>query len=150
MKKQNLCEILKRYNVSICYVFGSQKEKALQVIEGFDVSIDDPESDIDIAVVFKDISEDNLSIYARLSVDLEEIFSPFKVDLVFMHEVDHLFQLEVINGYCVYYDDEKLKEEFEEKIMMFASDQLEIFKLNERDFLEAIENGYFKFEYKAD
>jgi hypothetical protein len=34
--------------------------------------------------------------------------------------------------------------------MMFASDEREIFKLNERDFLEAIDNGYFEFKYKAD
>ena len=33
---------------------------------------------------------------------------------------------------------------------MFASDELEIFKLNERDLFEAIDNGYFEFEYKAD
>jgi hypothetical protein len=34
--------------------------------------------------------------------------------------------------------------------MMFASDELEIFKLNEIDLLEAIDHGYFEFEYKAD
>lgn len=34
--------------------------------------------------------------------------------------------------------------------MKFASDEIEIFKLNEKDFFEAIENGYFQFEYKAD
>jgi len=33
--------------------------------------------------------------------------------------------------------------------MMFASDELEVFKLNERDMLGAMENGYFEFEYKA-
>jgi hypothetical protein len=33
---------------------------------------------------------------------------------------------------------------------MFAADELEIFKLNEKDLFEAIENGYFEFEYKAD
>lgn len=33
---------------------------------------------------------------------------------------------------------------------MFASDEFEVFKLNENDLLEAIEDGYFEFEYKAD
>ena len=45
---------------------------------------------------------------------------------------------------------EKYREAHEEKVMMFASDELEIFKLNEGEFFEAIDNGYFEFEYKAD
>lgn len=32
---------------------------------------------------------------------------------------------------------------------MFASDELVIMRLNERDMFEAIEDGYFHFEYKA-
>lgn len=36
------------------------------------------------------------------------------------------------------------------KVMMFASDEIEILKLNEKDMFEAIEDGYFEFEYKAD
>jgi hypothetical protein len=34
--------------------------------------------------------------------------------------------------------------------MMFAADEIEIFKRNEKDFFEAIDHGYFEFEYQAD
>jgi len=67
-----------------------------------------------------------------------------------LHEVDHLIKLEAIKGINVYSLDQGYRETYEEKVMMFASDEIEIFKLNERDFLEAIDNGYFEFEYKAD
>jgi len=147
--KRNLKEIFKKYNVSICYVFGSQKDNALRLIKGEEVALQDIDSDIDFAVVFKKLPENPLKTYALLSLELQDIVSPYRVDLLFMHEVDHLVQLEAIKGECIYCEDESFREEYEEKVMMFASDELEIFKLNERDFFEAIENGYFKFEYKA-
>jgi hypothetical protein len=85
-----------------------------------------------------------------LSLDLQDLVSPFKADLLFLHEVDHLIQLEAIKGINVYSIDEDFKDDYEEKVLMFASDELEIFKLNEKDLFEAIDNGYFEFEYKAD
>jgi hypothetical protein len=64
--------------------------------------------------------------------------------------VDHLIQLEAIKGINIYCLNEADRETYEEKIMMFASDEIEIFKLNEKDFFEAIDHGYFEFEYQAD
>lgn len=75
---------------------------------------------------------------------------PFEADLLSLHEVDHLIQLEAIKGINVYSVDEQFRESYEGKVMMFASDELEIFKRNEADFFEAIDNGYFEFEYKAE
>ena len=76
--------------------------------------------------------------------------SPFAADLLFLHEVDHLIQLEVIRGVCIYSLNEDPREMYEEKVMMMASDELQIFKLNEKDLFEAIDSGYFEFEYKVD
>ncbi|MBR9690971.1 hypothetical protein GOV08_04780 [Candidatus Woesearchaeota archaeon] len=76
--------------------------------------------------------------------------SPFKADLLFLHEVDHLIQLEAIKGIKVFSLNEEFKESYEEKVIMLASDEIEVFKFNERDLFEAIENSYFEFEYKAD
>ena len=53
-------------------------------------------------------------------------------------------------GINIYASSEEDQEVFEERVMMFASDELEIFKLNERDFFEAVDDGYFEFEYKID
>ncbi|MGR3311528.1 MAG: nucleotidyltransferase domain-containing protein [Candidatus Brocadiales bacterium] len=143
-------EICKRHNLSLCYIFGSQKEEGKALLEGKRVEIADTESDIDFAVLFVKPPENPLEAYASLSLDLQDVVYPFKADLLFLHEVDHLIQLEAIKGFNIYSIDDGFIEAYEEKVMMFASDELEIFKLNERDFFEAIDNGYFEFEYKAD
>lgn len=142
-------EICNKYNVGLCYIFGSQKEEGKSLLEGKHVDLTDAESDIDFAVSFTTTPQNSLEVYASLSLDLQDLVSPFKADLLFLHEVDHLIQLEVIKGINVYSVDEEYRDTYEEKVMMFASDELEIFKLNERDLLEAIDNGYFEFEYEA-
>ena len=120
------------------------------MLKGKPVEIQDTESDIDFGVLFVYLPEDPLTTYAHLSLELQDLVSPFRADLLFLHEVDHLIQLEVIRGICIYSLNEGLREEYEEKVMMMASDELQIFKLNENDLFEAIEDGYFEFEYKAD
>ncbi len=148
MKK--IDEICKKYNIALCYLFGSQQEHGKALLEGRQVEVVDTESDIDFAVMFKTLPEKSLETYALLSLDLQELITPFKIDLLFLHEVDHLIQLEAIKGINIYSFDDGFRDEYEEKVMMFAADELEIFKLNEKDMLEAIDNGYFEFEYKAD
>ena len=143
-------KICKKYNITLCYLFGSQQNNGKAILEGKKVEISDPEADIDFAVLFRKPPENTLETYAYLSLELQELVSPFKADLLFLDEVDHLLQLEAIKGINIYSVDDELREEYEEKVMMFASDELEIFKLNEKDLFEAIENGYFEFEYQAD
>jgi hypothetical protein len=67
-----------------------------------------------------------------------------------MNEQDSLFQYEIIKGIRIYAKNEEFADEYEELIMKKAADLA--FKQKEfiKDFLEAIENGYFQFEYKAD
>jgi len=143
-------EICIRYNIALCYLFGSQKNVGDAILEGKQIELVDTESDIDFAVLFMIPPENTLETYAYLSLEFQELISPFRADLLFLHEVDHLIQLEVIKGINIYSVAEEFKDAYEEKVMMFASDELEIFKLNERDLFEAIEDGYFEFEYKAD
>ena len=143
-------EICKKYKVVLCYLFGSQKEIGRSLLEGKNEEMTDAESDIDFAILFETFPLNSLEIYSRLSIDLQDLVSPFKADLLFLQEVDHLIQLEVIKGINIFSLNDEYREAYEEKVMMFASDELEIFKLNDRDFLEAIDNGYFEFEYQAD
>ena len=143
-------EICERYNLALCYIFGSQKEEGKALLQGKHVELTDAESDIDFAVLFTTPPQNSLEVYASLSLDLDDLVSPFKADLLFLHEVDHLIQLEAIKGINIYSVDDQVRDSYEEKVMMFASDELEIFKLNEMDLLEAIGNGYFEFEYEAD
>ena len=146
----NLKEICQKHNISLCYLFGSQQQIGADLLKGNDVEHYDHESDIDFAVLFHSPPANSLESYATLSMELQELVSPFKADLLFLHEVDHLMQLEAIKGINVFCVNEAYREAYEEKIMMFASDEMEIFKLNEKDFFEAIDHGYFEFEYQAD
>jgi predicted nucleotidyltransferase len=146
-KIKYICE---KYNIALCYIFGSQADKGKALMDDEKIELTDPESDIDFAILFKKPPQNSLKTYAELSLEFQELVSPFKADLLFLHEVDHLLQLEVINGICIYSIKDKFREEYEEKVLMFASDELQIFKLNEKDLFEAIENGYFELEYKAD
>jgi predicted nucleotidyltransferase len=143
-------KICNKYNIALCYLFGSQQNNGKAILEKKKIEISDPEADVDFAVLFMRPPENTLETYAYLSLELQELVSPFKADLLFLHEVDHLIQHEAIKGINIYSVDDELKEAYEEKVRMFASDELEIFKLNERDLFEAIEDGYFEFEYKAD
>ncbi len=142
--------ICKKHGLALCYIFGSQQEKGDAILKGREAEPEDTESDIDFAVLFETIPQETIEVYASLSLDLQEVASPFRADLLFLHEVDHLIQLEAIKGINVYANNEKFRETYEENVRMLASDELEIFKLNERDFFEAIDHGYFEFEYKAD
>ncbi|RMG03176.1 MAG: nucleotidyltransferase domain-containing protein [Nitrospirae bacterium] len=147
---RQLERICKKYNVSLCYLFGSQAEKGLHLLQGEEVEIEDRESDLDFAVLFRTLPENIPQSYAKLINELQDMVTPFHADLVFLHEVDHLIQLEAISGYCIYAESEEIQSEYEERVMMFAADEIEIFRRNEKDLLEAIEDGYREFEYKTD
>ena len=147
MKK--IKKISERYGIALCYLFGSQKELGLACLQGKNIKVEDPESDIDFAVSFVSKPENALDTYAKLSLDLAELVSPFQADLVFLHDVDHLIQFEAIQGINIFAVDDENKEAFESKVMAFAADETVIFKKNETDFLEAVRDGYFEFEYQA-
>ncbi len=137
---ERIRKICEKFGISLCYLFGSQAGKGLALLEGREVDVTDPESDIDFAVLFKNIPDNPLKTYARLSMELQDTVSPFRADLLFLHEVDHLIQLEAIRGICVYSESDAIREEYEDRVLMFASDELVIMKKNEKDLFELIKN----------
>lgn len=146
---KSIIDICERYDIALCYLFGSQKKQGFACLEGAKIVVEDPESDIDFAVSFISEPENAVNTYAKLSMDLGEIVFPFQADLLFLHEVDHLIQLEAIQGINVYAVDGTVRDSYELKVMAFAGDETVIFKKNEKDFIEAVRNGYFQFEYQA-
>lgn len=138
-----LPEIFKKYGVKIAYLFGSQKEKGLLFLEGKSVTTEKG-SDLDIGVVFESLPENKIEVYGELYADLTEFFEPFNIDLVFLQETSPLFQYEAIKGELIYFDDEIFVDEYEEGIMKKASD-LSFKKVEfEKDFFEAVRDGYFE------
>lgn len=142
-------DICEQYGIALCYLFGSQQGIGNAILAGEKVPVVDVESDVDFAVLFRTPPAAPVELYARLSLDLQDLVSPHRSDLLFLHEVDHLVQLEAIRGINIYAVDEKTKDEYEHMVMMFAADELEIFKRNEKDFFEAVKDGYFEFEYEV-
>lgn len=142
-------DICEQYGIALCYLFGSQQERGKAILAGEKVPVVDEQSDIDFAVLFRTPPASPLELYARLSLDLQDLVAPHRADLLFLHEVDHLVQLEAIRGINAYSFDAQLRENYEELVMKFAADELQIFKLNESDFFGAVKDGYFEFEYQA-
>jgi predicted nucleotidyltransferase len=76
-------QICKKYNVILCYLFGSQKKEGKALLQGDHGELKAMESDIDFAVLFKTPPQNNREVYAALSLDLQDLVSPFKADLLF-------------------------------------------------------------------
>jgi hypothetical protein len=64
-----------------------------------------------------------------------------------MHEVDIFLQYEIIRGVRIYEADASLAELFEERIMKSAGDLVVKKRTMDYEIMEAIEDGYFQFEY---
>jgi predicted nucleotidyltransferase len=134
------------YDLSLIYLFGSQAISGNQYLQGFKV-VPDEMSDLDIAVAFRNSPVLLMETYGHLYRDLGKIFDPFDIDLIFVHEVDILLQYEIIKGVRIYEGDESLADQFEERIMKLAGDLLVKKQIMNREIMEAIEDGYFQFEY---
>ncbi len=124
-KLNEFINICKKYNIALCYLFGSQKDNALRILNGEKVKIEDPLTDIDVGIVFnKDIEEikERYKLYANIYNEIEELFNPYKLDLVFLQECHSVFQLEAIKGICIYSISEEFKENYEMMILRRSAD----------------------------
>lgn len=146
--KKDIRDIAERFGCIIIYFFGSQADMGKRYIEGEDIK-PDIFSDLDIAVVFENPPIEAMKIYGNLFKEISKALDLFSIDLVFMHEVDALFQYEIIKGLRVYEKDERIADEFEERIMKIAGDLSFKERILKHEIMEAIEDGYIELEYKA-
>lgn len=144
--KEDIRNVAEQFDCILIYLFGSHTDKGRKYIEGEDVRPDDF-SDLDVAVAFKNPPTEPIKIYGNIYKEISKIFEPFNIDLIFMHEVDTLFQYEIIKGVRIYDKDENLTDEFEEGIMKRAEDLLFKKRIFDREIMEAIEDGYIELEY---
>ncbi len=66
-------KLCKKYNIALCYLFGSLQNKGKALLEAKLVKVVDPKSDIDFAVLFLKHPENSLETYACLSLDLRNL-----------------------------------------------------------------------------
>ncbi len=146
MLYRHIEEIAGRYGILAIYLFGSQAEVGKRYLDGEDV-IPDAFSDLDVSVAFKALPDAIIKTYGELYKEISDIFDPFNIDLIFMHEVNSLFQYEIIKGIRIYEQDINKTDELEEGIMKKAEDLFFRKQIFDKDVMEAIEDGYFEFEY---
>lgn len=146
MKTKKIRNMAKEYSIALIYLFGSQAENGARYLARDNRSVEDL-SDLDLAVAFENIPSEPMKIYGALYKELSEMFAPFYIDLVFMHEVETLFQYEIIKGVRIFEKDELSADDLEEKIMKMAEHLAFKRRIMNREILEAIEDGYFEFEY---
>ena len=123
MKK--IRDICQKYNIALVYLFGSQKENSLNILNEEKVDIKDPLADIDVGIVFSQHIEsipDRHKVYSNIYIDFEDLFLPNHLDLVFLQECHSVFQSEALLGICVYSISEEFKDEYEMMVLRRAAD----------------------------
>lgn len=146
MHENQIEAIARKYGITLLYLFGSEAEKGRIYLEEGRISAH-PFSDLDVAIAFEKTLSEPMETYGYFYREISEIFEPFNVDLVFIQEVNTLFQYEIIKGIRIYEKDEFDADEFEEGIMKRSGDLLLKRRIFDRDIMEAVENGYIEFEY---
>ena len=123
--QEKLIKICRQYSIRLLYLFGSQAEEGLQILNGSAIELSDPLTDLDLGVVFRNglpAAAKLLKLYSALDNLLTDLFLPLPLDLVFLQEQHSVFQAEAVTGICIYTDDPLYKEYYEEDVMRRAAD----------------------------
>jgi uncharacterized protein len=132
-RKTELEKLSQLNRVSLVYLFGSQTQKGLALLNGTSVKTDDYLEDLDIGIVLRDdlpAAEKIPAFYSNLYNQISALFEPLKLDLVLLQEQHSVFQAEAVYGICIYAESKLIQEEYEENILRRAADfrpVLEIF-----------------------
>jgi len=124
-RMSTLASICQKHGITLVYLFGSQAEIALHILNDQTPAQVDPLADIDVAVVFATplpTGRERARLYSLVFNDLEELFLPFSTDLVFLAENHAVFQAEAVRGNCVYKTTPDAQEAYEEAILRRACD----------------------------
>lgn len=125
-KKHVLKKICEKNNIALVYIFGSQVHTGLNLLQGRTIQeIQDPLTDIDIGLVFKDNLPDvkyRYILYSKIYNQLEDLFLPYPLDLVFLQETHSVFQANAICGHCLYQCDIEFRATYEENVLRLAAD----------------------------
>jgi len=143
-KLQRLTEICHESSIALMYLFGSMKDAGLVVLQGHSVAQSDPLADIDVGVVFAGSLPHGLPrtrLYSRIYNRLEDLFLPYKLDLVLLQETHSVFQAEAVMGHCLYYIDDAFKDNYEEDTLRRACDFRPYLEQYHKEVLEAFRSN---------
>jgi hypothetical protein len=122
---KRLRDICQKHDIALVYLFGSQKENSLKLLNGEKVDIKDPLADIDIGIVFsQDIESipERYKVYSNVYNDFEDLFLLYHLDLVFLQECHSVFQTKALLGIYIYSISEEFKDEYEMVVLRRSAD----------------------------
>ncbi len=124
-RKETIKDIALQSNIALIYLFGSQVEAGLDLLNEIPRDFTDPLTDIDVGVVFKTrlpVPAERYNLYSSIYNQLADLFAPYPLDLVFLQETHSVFQANAICGQCIYYCSLEFKETYEERVLARAAD----------------------------
>ena len=124
-RNAELEKLSKKNKINLIYLYGSQAQKGLALLNGASVKADDNLEDLDIGIVLRDelpAAEKMPAFYSKLYNQISTLFEPLKLDLVLLQEQHSVFQAEAVYGICIYAESKLIQEEYEENILRRAAD----------------------------
>jgi uncharacterized protein len=124
-RKADLERLSKLNMISLIYLFGSQAQKGLTLLNGITVKAYDHLEDLDIGIVLRNelpSAEKIPTFYSNLYNQISTLFEPLKLDLVLLQEQHSVFQAEAVYGICIFAESLTIQEEYEENILRRADD----------------------------
>lgn len=124
-KLDRLKKVCQQNGIILAYLFGSQAQNGYNIMKGNGAVPTDPLADLDLGIVLDD--EDRLTgsmykLHSAIYNELDELFLPLQLDLVFLQETHSVFQFEAIKGICIYKVNESIRDAYEYRILARAAD----------------------------
>ena len=139
MKKIDLTE--KEKDIELVFIFGSQKEKAIQYLRGGSI-VKQKEPDLDLGILlsreaYQNI-DDKFTYYGQLYDIFSNLLPDFRLDLVLLNEVSIFIQVEAVKGYKLYQRNQNVFDEYIEGLNKKYNDLNFVRKMYYREMQEAI------------
>ena len=119
---EHIVEISDQYSLSAIYVFGSRTEQGKFLITEENGFIRDVGADLDIGVLPQRQATLSTRDKARLTIELEDLFSISKIDLVSIPEANPFLAANIIRGERIYCGNENEVDEYELYVLRRAGD----------------------------
>lgn len=130
-RRAQLESICREHALLAVYLFGSRADHGLAYLDG---GAGEPGAwDLDIGVVFRQPDFDPREL-TLLQVAFEDLFAPFRVDVVPLQRVDALFQFDAIDGHRIAATEIDAADRYELVVMRRAAELLPIERQLEQDF----------------
>ena len=110
------------HRIGSLYVFGSRTAEIAALVRGGAIKPEFPHSDIDIGVYPKKGKRLSGQDRVEIALELEDIFSADRVDVVILPEAETFLALDVVRGELIYCDDPYEEAEYQLYILRKAAD----------------------------